>query len=462
MREILIFMKYSLFMGYNEKRRKRKNALYTGLIGFAIGFLLMYFPIREALKSGYSELISLFYSMAISALILFGSILSGIESFSSFKSLDFIISLPVKRSNVFAYIYIINLIAGSWGFGFLLALSAVYASSTGKNLLILIASSILHYVFLSSIGIATVSLIRKSSRSSLIRRTIYILLVIALPIIMFFINGGTKNIEENLKRIEFMMSFLKSPVNITSEAVKPSVLSTVIETLSILLCYILFSRAVQRIELTDSERERNKAKESTSMVSKEIKMIFRMERGVIYLLFPYVFGLIFSWNQNIDYAIFTTLPLIALYTPNVSKNLTDQDITSWNYLRSLPIRAKKLISSKMIAISAIGSSVFTAFYMVLGIVKGFSTISLLSLPISSLIYAFSVPVGVLESLEGGSDKYSMLLRSLPITLSSFGMLLGLTIPQRTWRAPILALSTILLIYFGEVLLKKSVGRLEEL
>ncbi len=461
MREILIFMKYSLFTGYNEKRNRKKNVLYIGLAGFAIGSLLMYFPIREALKYD-PEIVALFYSLTISILILFGAILSGIESFSSFKSLDFVMSLPMRRSSVFAYIYMVNLISGSWSFGFLMALSVAYASATGKNPAPMVASSVLHYIFLSSIGITLISAIRGLSRSSFLRRIIYILIAIILPVMMFFVNGGTRDINKTLERMKLMMDFLKSPANITSAAVKPSVLSTIVEILLIVFCYLVFLKTSQRIETTDTMAVKKKGVGRVSMISKETKMIFRMERGAIYLVYPYVFGLIFSWNQNVVYALSTTLPLIALYTPNIAKNLMDQDILSWNYLRSLPVDVKKLIFSKMFALSIVGSLLFTVFYIVLATVKGFTLSSILSLPIASLVYAFSVPAGILESLDGGSGRYSTLLKSLPITLSSLGILIGLTIPYIAWKTPILALSTISLIYFGLVIFKKSERRLIKL
>lgn len=461
MREILIFMKYSLFTGYSEKRNRRKSVLYVGLVGFALGLLLMYFPIREALRYN-PQIVGLFYSLTVSILILFGGILSGIESFSSFRNLDFIMSLPVRKGSVFAYLYIINLISGSWSFGFLMALSAAYASATGENLALMIASSLLHYVFLSSVGIVLISSIRGFSKSSLLRRVIYVLIAAALPVMMFFANGSTRNVGETLNNMRFMMDFLKSPANITSAAVKPSVLSTLVEASSIVLCYIAFMKTAQRIEITDTGKVKKRGVKSTSMVSKEMKMIFRIERGLVYLAFPYIFGLIFSWNQDVVYALSTVFPLIALYTPNIAKNLMDQDIASWNYLRSLPIYTKRLITSKMVALSLIGSSIFTAFYSILVLIKGFSSVSVLSLPIASLIYAFSVPAGILESLEGGSGRYSTLFKSLPIILSSLGILIGMTIPYKTWRAPILVLSTIALIYFGMVILRRSERKLAEL
>ncbi len=462
MREIFIFLKYSLFMGYNKKRGKKRNALFAGILGFAVGLFVMYLPFRELMRTGYPEIIALFYSFILSILIFTGALLSGVEALSNIKGLDFLFSLPIKRQSVFAYLFLINFITGLWSMGFLISLSVTYALSAGKNLIVLILSAIVHYIFLISLGLLLISTIHRYFKTPILKRIMYVLVAAIFPIIMMLLNGNSRNIEERIRNFRLMISFLKSPANITATAVNPNPYTVIIEIALIITFYWIFSKTAQKIELSEPKSERKATVKNISVVSKELKMLFRMERGFLYLLYPYIFGLIFGWNQEALYALLTALPLIALYTPNLSKDLMEQDMVSWNYLRSLPIRTKNLIFSKSVALSLIGSLLFFAFYLVLGFIKGFQPLSTIAIPISITVYAFSTPVGILEALEESSGKYSIMIRSLPITLSSLGMLVGLTIPYKIWRAPVLVLSFTLLISFGVILFRKALRKLEDL
>ncbi len=472
MKEILIFFKYSLFAGYNEKRHTRKNFLLVGTLGTVVSAAMIYYPIFKVMDlvkdlkiSGINagEFTASLYSFIFSILVLLGSILSGTEVFLSFKGLEFLLSLPVRRQNIFAYTYIVEMISGAWSLGFLESLAIARAEIFGGSLIASTMASLLHYTFLSSFGALFSASIRRYVKSPILRRILYVTLSVLLLLVVFLVNGSSRSITAALKKLKSVSEFLSSPYNILRFPVNPSLFQASLEVLGIISIYTLFTGVVRRIENeAKAALKRGVVKGGISLVGKELKLLFRTERGFLYLLYPYLFALIIGWGQDPVYTMSTALPLIAIYSPSLSKELMNQDLISWDYLRSLPLDLKKIITPKVISITLVGFSLSLMFWLATGLFKGFSIVPAVIATYSTVIYASVSNVGILESVDGGNTKFSTMIRALPITISTLGVIVGLATPNRIWGIPLAAFSMSIPPIFGVIFFKRSLARLKNL
>jgi len=451
-KEVFLLYKYGFFHGINPKTGKRTDPLRGSLISAVVMAAVMYYPLSNVMKatSGLeiaslpgNLFVALVYSFSMSILAIVGNLMSSLEVLSEISGMEILLSLPIGKGNILLYLSILNALSGIWIASMIGVVSVAYAISSGLNPALYISLSILHYVFLTSVGGFLGAIISRALKGRVSKKLATLTLTVILLLVMMLVNTGYgESAAEVFKRLEWTSSILSHPLNVFSTPVHPSSIRIVLEVISMAIFYHFFLKMAFSIEgASVGGRKRRAAFGRVGSVLKDVKVAFRSERGFLMLLYPYIFGAIIGMNSDAGMMMAYVLFLIPMYSSSIVSEMMKGDLESWDYLRSLPLKLEEILRSKIYAIFVLGSSLSIIYFIGVTIWKGFDWKAFYVLLYSFLMHASSAPYGISSAMSGG-ERWKGFLETLPLSLPAFGVVFGMSGMEKWWGLPLLMVSLI--------------------
>ncbi len=416
LREVMLFLKYNMLLSFGSTGRGKIR----GLKGYVLSMFVMSFAFYTIFSNIFKDISNvtidhvnplkvsmLFWASFMNLMFLIGSIGGGIYVLSMSEELEFLLSLPIRRSSI-AFYQMISVVVFQLPFGGLyLSAMMIYSKIILGNPVPGILAFLVHLPMIVSLGmLISVSFARGISRSIARRIFIGLQLVEVLPV--FFITamsdkGDVQAILNGLRRIEGALS---NPINVTAYGVmgieNPVYVAFSFGILALSLIFferisrnISFEvlRGTGKVKWKDTLKMRSRRR--YALLRKDLKAFFRNEMTFFYLLYPYVFGIFMGWNaKNSVNAVAISLVLSLMYSYNEAISVSVPDVLYWDLSRSLPVPVRRLFMSKLLLPVVINTFLMCIVICVGWILWGFSYLGLVLLAISAFYYLMGSLMGI--------------------------------------------------------------------
>ena len=411
--DIKLLLKYNMLLDFGS-RGKRIRGIKGYLISMFVMSFVFYtvfsklFDVSSIEVGGVDPLKTsmLLWSTFMNLMFLMGSIGGGVYVLSMNEELEFLLTLPIRRSSLALY-QLMSVVIFQLPFGGIyLPVLMIYSKLvTGSPVMGILAFSI-HFPTVIFLGIlVSVSFARKVSRSMARRAFILLQILEILPVFLITNISSSENLQEILEGLRRITSALSKPYNVLAYG------AIGLENPTYLLICVVLLFSFYRIFLWVSEGMSFEvvrgygsgvgksfspvSRGYSALLRKDLKAFFRNEMTFFYLLYPYAFGIFMGWNSK-DPAGIVIIPLVlsSMYTYNEAISVTVPDVLYWDLFRTLPVSVKRMIAGKVLLPVSINTALMSSVIVVSWIARGFSAMSLVLLVVSVLYYTMSSLMGV--------------------------------------------------------------------
>jgi ABC-2 type transport system permease protein len=432
MREILILLKYGVFLKY----RKRRGRI-SGVWGYLIGFLILSFVTASLIKSfvgklsgvniGEIDLFELFglnWSSFMNIMILMGSVGTGIMFLSMNEETEFLLSLPMRRQSITLYLLLSSMLVQLPFAGIYLAVLLSYSLAKLGDPLPGILSFVLNFSLITALGMVLSTFVASKFTRSSARKLFITLQILEIVPFLLLTNINSQSMEEVLRKLLRLYNFLSSPFNILGHGV--SMIErpwySLIDFGLFLLLSFIFLKLSSGIafEVEKGKTPKRKGISSATVLStfglsrrerallyKDLRAFFSNEMALFYVIYPYAFGAFMGFMssaKNQITPVLVALMISTIYAFNEAVIASLSDLIYRDLSRSLPVDYKKLIFSKAKIPIFLNLSLMALMIVTFSLIKGFVFTNVLLLGLSALYYSMAAFMGIKSSMKNPPES----------------------------------------------------------
>lgn len=384
MNQLIILLKYGLKGSssvFTGKQRSSRSffSLFISIIAYLpISFVFYdFFKSASQIQIGRYNLATVFlsyWSILMGGIFIVSFVPSLVSSFVRNEEIQFLLTLPVKRSTIVFYQMILTLVLQSFTVIVYLFVVPIYSLIMKKSILFGILNAFLMCFFLLSISVLLASLLGLwMSRSTAKKITVIgiILTLIALFTAIQFPDMVSN--QQSLEKFVKIGQIFLSKVNIFSWPILAISGEYIYTFYLAILCtgsWFLCLRVSEMLTFEEISAKKKKVSKKYSGLNgfywKDLKLVFRHHQSIFMIIYPVVFGLIFAFsNRWFVSPMLITIVISTMYTSMNSALLMKQEFETWPFCRLLPLTSAQLIMPKIIIPSLIYTIIFagmTAFF----------------------------------------------------------------------------------------------------
>lgn len=434
MKELITILKYGLKGSGIFSRSKQARWIFsfiTPLIFIFIFGIPMYYVLKESSfyilnvsSVDFLEFIAVswcFFLMVISITTLFPFI---VYSLIKNEEIEMLLSLPINRGSIIIYQTVLTLMSESFLIVFFLFGFLAYTNVMGFNKILSIVASLIYILFLISISMLLAIAFGKLLGKHRARKyhTIMYFVNISLFVLLSQMNPSVlknMNLENMMKRLEFMKKFILNPMN---PAYLPILSVKHVEILlimifSVIILFVLVYRLSKNVtfEMVYDKRKKHKIIFPTKAYGtvsgvflKDIKTFSRNEQMIFMIFYSIGFPLIFAFlSKNFSLSFPLVVFISGIYIALTSAFLTSQEFLVLPMSKSFPIKLESLFLPKLIIPALVYTTTCTIFVVIyVSLTNNF--FMFLTIPFTFLLYLFNSYLGILFYLKKpvvGTKKY---------------------------------------------------------
>lgn len=453
MRDVLTLVKYiGLYGSATASRSGRKGRFLRYLLLLLIGVLpptvvvylsnhRLYSTLHQLAPSMAGKLAPLFFNLSATMFGLFYLIgFVGNTSYSLARSeeLEVLLTMPIRRSTLVMYSLLFASSSQFFTLGFYLGAVLGYAAGSKVAPLSLLLRTVLQLWFLSSAASCLSLLLGGVASRAFVRRLNVILVVLLLFVYFSFAYLQSVDVSKFGENEHFAkwFIFVNSKYNVLVWSFSEKllrVLSVALVSLALdLIFFVVSSRTAFEPVITSEKRDLASRSHSERPLPfepvywKDFKLLQRNEQFLFLILYPFVFG-VFMLLVTAGSTTLITLPFLAvgvLYCAVEAGILTSSEMKHWEVVGALPVRLRGVLLPKITIPLVINVCVFLCVLGVAAVLKKFTKVFLVFLPIYVVLLVLSGFIGSYFSIARPGKARNQPF-DLVATFAIQGMTLGL-------------------------------------
>lgn len=469
MRDLKLLYRYATKVYKPKNTKVNANSFLSKILaifilaGFIAPITIMIYEIFEAMAipvsdmglpyTGYiADIYMFFFPITFGIMLILTLVPSMIFNVYEADDMNFLLSLPIKKGNIFIFKALMGLSSGIIPLLILGISSICYAIVLELNIILAILGTIFFLLFIFLFSLALSSLMTRFINRSTARITSQIFLyinVISYIVVMNVFPRQMENTQAIAREFSNIFNVLEgkyswlTPTNWALYAIRGDM--RVLAILGI-LCLILIFIVIRGSNLTNMNNGRRKIRKNHKIeisrypiIKKELRTLFRNPQNLFSISYAIIFPLVMMYvnRSAVSGAIFVGI-FATIYASNLSLQLIAEEKKVWPFVKLLPVDMKKILQYKMF----IPAAIFTAGYAIVLVGSYFlidmHPLMFLSTIPMSVVILYSSALGLnlfFNDPKRGMTANVVTLKfseTLTLQLKTMFLSLGIIIPFYMW------------------------------